>query len=147
MAQAAPKAADYETVCEGDAAAVRLAPKAYAAYQKAIEKQDTLSVQRKTHLGRYFREFCDHVEFYIRLNPHQFKREDTLKDGQGGEVAVWAFKGPQWRVYGAILRVNGKRCFVGTRVDAAKKRDKADQAMLKATAKDIGKLLEYQVKK
>jgi hypothetical protein len=147
MAQSnAPKAADYETVCDGDAAAIRLAPKACKAYRKAIEKTDKISLQRKTHLGRYFREFCDHMDFHTRLNPQQFKREDTLKDGVGGEVGIWTFKGPKWRVYGAILVVNGKRCFVGTRVDSNKKQDKADQAMLRATAKDIGNLAEYRAK-
>ena len=34
--------------------------------------------------------------------------------------------------------------FVGTRVDADKKQDKADHALLSATAKDIGALQEYR---
>jgi hypothetical protein len=147
MAQiVAPRAASYETVREGSAAAVRLAPAACAAYRQAIEGQDKLSVQRRTHLGRYFAEFCDHVQVHKRLNPQQFKREGSFKDGQGGEVAIWTFKAPKWRVYGAIMTVAGKKCFVGTRVDADKKQDKADQSMLRAAAKDIGDLAEYRAK-
>jgi hypothetical protein len=138
----APRASDYETVCEGVAAAVRLAPKVYAEYCQAIAGRDKLSVQRRAHPGRYFGAFCEHLDFHKRLNPQQFKREGSFKDGYGGEVVVWTFKAPKWRVYGAILTVAGKRCFVGTRVDADKKRDKADQALLKATARDIGSLAE-----
>jgi len=98
-------------------------------------------------LQRYFGEFCEHREFYRRLNSEQFKREDGLKDGFGGLVAVWAFKAWKWRLYGSILPVHGKSCFVGTRVDASKKRNKANQAILRATARDIGSLAEYLSKK
>ncbi len=62
-------------------------------------------------------------------------------------MPIWTFKAPKWRLYGAILSVGGKRCFVGTRVDANKKQDKADQALLKATAKDIGELQELRKSK
>lgn len=137
----APRAADYEVVWQGGAATVRLAPGACAAYRQAIDGQDKLSVQRRVHLARYFREFCEHSDFHRRLNHKQFKREGSYKDGKGGEVAVWTFKAPKWRVYGAILTVDGKRCFVGTRVDADKKQDRADQTLLRATAKDIGGLV------
>jgi hypothetical protein len=149
MAQAiAPRAASYEIVCEGIAGVVRLSPDACAAYRDAIAGQDKLSVQLRTHLARYFREFCEHADCHKRLNPQQFKREDSLKDGYGGEVVVWAFKAPKWRLYGAIIPdASGRRCFVGTRVDADKKRDKADQALLRATAKDIGGLAELRGKK
>lgn len=142
--EVAPRAADYEVVMEGEAAAIRLAQKACAEYRQAIAENDRISVKRRTHLDRYFRAFCEHDDFYKRLNPEQFKREATLKDGRDGEVGIWAFKAPKMRIYGAILQVGGKRCFVGTRVDADKKQDKADHALLSATAKDIGALQEYR---
>lgn len=135
-----PGAADYEVVWEGPAGAIRLAPRAFKKYRQAVAGRDTLSVQRKTHLERYFAEFCEHTEFNKRLNDQQFKREGAFKDGSGGEISIWTFKARKWRLYGAILTVSGKRCFVGTRVDSAKKQDKADQGMLKQTAKDIGSL-------
>jgi hypothetical protein len=144
----APMATDYEVVCDGTAGAVRLAPSAHASFSQAIDGNDKLSMQRKTHLERYFGAFCEHIDYHKRLNPKQFKREGSFKDGRGGEVVVWTFKAPKWRLYGAILNnVAGKRCFVGTRVDADKKRDRADQGLLRATAKDIGDLVEQQGKK
>src|ERR1044072_494585 len=114
----APRAADWGIVVEGQEAAVRLAPDALDGYPHVPRGTDELSTKRRTHLQRYFREFCEHREFYKRLNTEQFKREDSYKDGQGGSVAVWAFKAWKWRLYGSILAVNGKTCFVGTRVDA-----------------------------
>jgi hypothetical protein len=141
---AAPRAADYEVVWDGPAAAIRLAPDPLAAYRLAIGGADEISTKRNAHLKRYFREFCDHREFYKRLNSEQFKREDTLKDGRGGVVPVWTFKAWKWRLYGSIIAINGKPCFVGMRVDASKKQNKANQKLLKATAKDIGSLAEYR---
>lgn len=138
----APRASDYEIVCEGSAGAVRLAPSAIAKYREAIAGQDVLSQRRKVQLGRYFGVFCERDDVHTQLNPLQFKKEGNFKDGNGAEVAVWAFKAWKWRVYGGILTVSGKRCFVGTRVDPDKKKDKADQALLRATAKDIGRLFE-----
>src|SRR4051794_27668432 len=100
MAQGtAPRAADYEVIWEGQAAAIRLAPDALAEYRQVLGGTDELSTQRKTHLQRYFGEFCEHREFYRRLNSQQFRREDGLKDGFGGLVAVWAFKAWKWRLY------------------------------------------------
>ena len=77
--EVAPRAADYEVVMEGEAAAIRLAQKACAEYRQAIAENDRISVKRRTHLDRYFRAFCEHDDFYKRLNPEQFKREATLK--------------------------------------------------------------------
>lgn len=148
MAQpVAPRASDYEIVLEGDAGAVRLSPSAVARYRAAIAGQDALSVQRKVHLERYFRAFCERGDFHAQLNPKQFKKEGSFKDGNGTEVGVWVFKAWKLRVYGGILTVSGKRCFVGTRVDPDKKRDRADQALLRATAKDIGRLVEARSKR
>jgi hypothetical protein len=141
-----PRASDYEVVWDGPAASVRLAPRACQKYRQAVADQDTLSVQRRTHLERYFTEFCGHPVVHKRLNDQQFKREGSFKDGYGGEISIWTFKARKWRVYGAILVIGGKRCFVGTRVDSSKKQDKADQDMLRQTAKDIGGLLEVRAK-
>jgi len=79
----------------------------------------------------------------MRLSDEKFKKEDDFSDGHHGTVAISAFKARQWRLYGAILTVNGKRCFVGVRVDADKKRDNADQDIMKRAAKDVGDLSEY----
>jgi hypothetical protein len=134
-------AAGYRVVCEGPVGKVRLAPPAWQEYRQVIEGEDRLSVQRATHLGRCFTEYCANVQ--PRLSPEKFKKEGNYPDGHGGTVAIWEFKAWQWRLYGATVRVAGQRCFVGVRVDPSKKRNKADQAMLKSAALDIGNLIEY----
>jgi hypothetical protein len=58
-------------------------------------------------------------------------------------ATVWTFKAWKWRLYGAIVQVPGKRCFVGVNVDPNKKQDKADQKLLRNTAQKIGELLEF----
>jgi hypothetical protein len=113
---------------------------------EVLEGTDEISVKRKVQLARYFREFCENAQFARRLSDQKFKNEGNFPDGQGKQVTVWTFKSWQWRLYGAILRTAGKNCFVGVKVDPAKKRDRADQQMLKATAKAIAALVEYRSK-
>jgi hypothetical protein len=129
-------------VQDGPYAAVRLAPGIHAEYMTLFESNDTLSKKRRTHLTRYFQRFC---ELGPRsLGEEKFRWEESFSDGRGGQVPVYAFKPFKWRLYGGILTVGGKRCFVGVRIDPSKKQDKANQELLKATASDIAKLLEYR---
>ena len=144
MVRAAPaSAADFEVVCEGPAGAVRLGPDAIEEYKALQAGKDGHSVKRRTHINRYFAAFCSEADYRRCLSDEKFKKEDDFPDGHHGTVAISAFKAWQWRLYGAIVTVNGKRCFVGTRVDTDKKRDKADQSTMKRAAKDIGELSEY----
>ncbi|HZP18761.1 MAG TPA: hypothetical protein VFB16_01010 [Bauldia sp.] len=138
-----PTATLYDIVVRGDAADIRLAPTAYAAYVAARAGTDKISMQRKAHLERYFREFCEHNPH--RLTDEKFKKEQTFATAHG-KVAVWAFKAWQWRLYGSILTVAGKRTFVGTRVDDSKKQNKANKTLLKLAADDIARLIEFQSK-
>lgn len=143
-AQDKPSAAQFEVVCVGGMGVVRLSPAAHADYAQAIHGNDKISLQRKTHLQRYFQEFC--ASLRPRLSEEKFKKEANFPDGSGGQVSIWAFKAWQWRLYGSILNVAGKRCFVGTRVDAAKKQNRADQGVLRSAASDIAGLKEYGAK-
>jgi hypothetical protein len=120
-----------------------MSPAEKAAYDQAIANEDEISVRRRTHLKRYFSEFCENDDFHRRLNERQFKNEGKFSDGRGGKTTIWTFKAWQWRVYGAILTVKERRCFVGVKVDPDKKQDRADRNILKATAKVIGSLIEY----
>jgi len=90
---------------------------------------------------RYFERFCELGP--QSLGEEKFKLEERLPDGKGGAVAVFTFKPFKLRIYGSILTVAGKRTFVGTRADA-KKQDKANRELLKATAIDIANLAEYK---
>ena len=136
-----PSAGTFRVVCGGEAAEIRLSPAAFREYEQAIEGKDVISLKRKTHLQRYFEEFCRSMR--PRLSDEKFKKEGNFPDGKGSQVGIWVFKAWQWRLYGSIVSVEGKRCFVGTRVDAAKKQDKANQGILRNTASDIAALLEY----
>lgn len=134
-------AADFEIVFSGPVADVRLSPIASREFQKVCVGTDQRSVKRKAHLTRYFEEFCAREPH--RLSMEKFKKQDDFADGKGGQVAVYEFKAWQWRLYGAILRVGGKKCFVGVKVDHDKKSDRADRALLAAAAKEISELPEY----
>jgi len=137
-------AASYRLVWKGPSGTVRLSESAYAAYDQVIQGTDEISMKRKAHLERYFREFCENVHFYQRLSDEKFKKEQNFPDGKGGKVAIWAFKSWQWRLYGTIMHVAASRCFVGTAVDAAKKRNKADRKLMKAAADELAALAEYK---
>jgi hypothetical protein len=123
-----------------------MSPAAAEHYLQVLGGTDEISLKRKVQLARYFREFCENVHFFRRLSEQKFKNEGNFPDGRGTQVAVWTFKSWQWRLYGAILRMHGKTCFVGVLVDPAKKRDSADQQMLRASAKAIAALAEYRPK-
>jgi hypothetical protein len=138
-----PSAIGFFVVRDGPYAVVRLAPIAHAAYQQLFESNDKLSVQRRTHLARYLERFCEIGP--QGLGQEKFKREDSFPDSRGNQVAVYAFKPFKWRLYGGILTVGGKRCFVGVRADPSKKQDKADQTLLRNAASDIAALAEYNV--
>jgi hypothetical protein len=137
-----PSAATFLVVQDGPHAAVRLAPDVHAEYMQLFENTDHLSKKRRKHLQRYFHRYCELG--HQALGEDKFKFEDSFPDEKGRQVPVYAFKSFQLRLYGGILTVDGKRCFVGVRVDSAKKSDKADQQLLRAAANDIAHLVEYR---
>ncbi|WP_456680037.1 hypothetical protein [Bradyrhizobium sp. USDA 3311] len=120
-----------------------MSEKVYAEYMQAIEGNDIISVKLGRHLLRYFAEFCDNADYNKRLGDEKFKKEENIPDGRGGKVAVWAFKGKQWRLYGAILKVAERRCFVGLSIDPSKKQNKANRQLLVATARMAAEFAEY----
>jgi hypothetical protein len=146
MPNATTKAEDFVIAWTGVKADVRMSPAEKALYDQAIANDDEISAKRKTHLARFFTEFCENDDYYRRLNDRQFKNQGKFKDGTGGKATIWTFKAWQWRVYGAIMNINGRRCFVGGKVDPDKKNDQADRAILNAAAKIIGSLAEYASK-
>jgi hypothetical protein len=146
MTSAPQKAEDFEIAWSGAKADVLMPQFEKNQYQQATENEDEISVKRKTQLIRFFTEFCEHDDFHRRLNDKQFKNEGKFRDGNGGRATIWAFKAWQWRIYGSIMTIKGRRCFVGVKIDPDKKQDRADQNTLKATAKIIGALAEYATK-
>jgi hypothetical protein len=142
--QKQPSAAEFVCVKDGPYASVRLAPDRHKEYMQLFESNDQLSKKRRKHLERYFDRFCEIGP--QALGEDKFKFEDSFPDGQGKQVPVYTFKSFQLRLYGGILTVAGKRCFVGVRSDLSRKSDKADQQLLKSAANDIALLLEYRKK-
>ncbi|OYU91928.1 MAG: hypothetical protein CFE29_03525 [Bradyrhizobiaceae bacterium PARB1] len=138
------RADSYVIAWTGSVADIRMAASVKAEYDQAIARKDINSIQRRVHLQRSFKEFCENDEFWRRLSDEKLKREGKFPDGNGTDATIWVFKAWQWRLYGAIMKVNARRCFVAVSVDPNKKRDRADQKLLKATAKSLGKLAEYK---
>jgi hypothetical protein len=130
------KAADFKVVAEGPVACIRLSPEALGHFQSVLDGKDELSKRRKVRLQRIFREFCENAR--PQLNDEQFKKEGDFPNGLGKTVAVIAIKAWQFRLYGTVCMVGNKKCFVGVKVDPAKKQDRANQRLLKATAREFG---------
>jgi hypothetical protein len=120
---------------------VCLSPKAKAAYNALKAGTDMMSVRQRTQLDRYMERFCASEPHY--MTDTHYRKEGNHPDGNGGKVPIWAFKPDGWRLYGAVLIVDGKKTFVGVEVDPAKKQRKADQSLLKSAALIIGGLQEY----
>lgn len=136
-------AASFVVVCDGPMASVRLSVEAKAAYDELKAGKSELAVRQYKQLTRYFERFCNSEPH--RMTKEHYRSEGNHPDGQcqGGKVQIWAFKPKGWRLYGAVLQIDEKKCFVGVKVDPAKKQDKADVELLKAAAIAIGKLNEY----
>lgn len=71
--------------------------------------------------------------------PEQFKFEGRFPSGRkrGGEQPVYVAKSDQVRIYGGPIVVGGKTILLFVE-PATKKRNKADQALLKRVAKSLG---------
>jgi hypothetical protein len=70
------------------------------------------------------------------LPPTQYRFEGRHPSGSPKvpEMAVYAFKAWQTRVYGSVVQLK-KSTFIGTEIDDSKKQDKADPECLKRAAR------------
>ncbi|CAN5498846.1 hypothetical protein BH10PSE7_BH10PSE7_44670 [soil metagenome] len=130
--QATQKASEFEIVYEGKEAVIRLSPKALKEFNKIRNWRNANQKQIHKRLQILFDRFCTGNALPIE----DFRKEPGVKG------TVWAFKAPQWRLYGGILTIGGIKTFVGVRVDPAKKQQKADQALLNKAADDLSELAE-----
>ena len=135
------KLAELVIVADGQAACLRLTSDAKKEWDALHQGTDNRSTKRITQLDRYVQSFCD--TFDHRAPDTHFKKEGTYPDGKAGKAAVFAFKPFQWRLYGVVCTVEGKKCFVGTKVDPEKKQDKADPDILKSAAVRMGDFEDY----
>jgi hypothetical protein len=119
---------DVRVVWQGPKGAVALG-------RKARKERSKLDQRAAAQLDRYFKHFCEHG--FSTLPPEHFKAEGRFPVGDGTELLVHAFKPWQWRLYGTIKTVGGRPMFIGVCVDNSKKRNKADQDLLRRTARTL----------
>ncbi|MEP0324565.1 hypothetical protein [Bauldia litoralis] len=120
-------------VAKGRYGVVRLSDEAKAAYDALRKSVDETRMREAVTIRRYFDRFAEHGP--RSLDMKMFKALGKLKDGTGGRVQLFEFKAYQWRVYGVMRHVDNIACFVGLGVDANKKKDKADPALMSRCAK------------
>ncbi len=63
-----------------------------------------------------------------------YKPQSRVKLDGNRSVHIFEFKAYQFRLYGAEANVSGRRTFVATGCDPAKKKDKANPTLLKKAA-------------
>ena len=95
----------------------------------------------RSKLERHFRNFG--IPGTTMPKEH-FNSEGRHPTGgkQSKEVQVCAFKAFQHRIYGVVVGIKNVETFVGLKIVEDKKRDRADQELLKRIAQNIGPYLD-----
>jgi hypothetical protein len=117
---------DLIEVCVGKRYRVSMTP----AVAKKFEKVDA---QQRARCQKWMSRYADDGGEF--LDDEKFKHEGKFPTGDkaGTKVAIWAFKARQLRIYGGL----SGDTFVATEIDPAKKKDAADQALLKSAARKL----------
>ena len=86
------------------------------------------------------------MKLYIRFGPEDLPRDKFVHEERyeagGRKARIQTFKGFQTRLYGFEAQVDGQRTFFITRLDLAKKDDKAKRRVLDAAGKEAIKVLK-----
>lgn len=122
---AAVLAKEGDIVASGTFADVWLVGEAKSEYSALLSRKDANSRRAARQLPRYFERYANGQ----RLSDEHFKPQGKKKRGQW-TMQVWEFKGFQYRIYGVVVDVDGKRAFIGTEPDPKKKDDKADASIV-----------------
>jgi hypothetical protein len=96
-----------------------------------------LETKARARLGRIMELFCTGDWQHIpktQFNPNEGR---YAVGSTGKRVLIGAFKGWQVRLYGTVLEYAGKRSFIASAIDPAKKDDRADQKLLKRAAQRL----------
>lgn len=128
--------ASFQRVATGNMHDVYLSDGVLDEYEKLrqrAERNEQNSVKAWKQLERYLLRFCEHG--HRNMPEDQFKSEGAFAVGDGKKIQIYAFKPWQWRLYGALREFNDRPCFLGTMVDPSKKNNKADRAILEASAR------------
>lgn len=112
-------------VATGSVADVWLVDEALVEYNALVLRTDANGRKAAVQLPRYFKRYADGN----RLSDQQYKPQGRKKSGHCA-MQIWEFKGFQYRIYGVVVDVGGKRSFIGTSTDPGKKNNKADPAIV-----------------
>lgn len=137
---ATPKMAgtDKERVASGDYADVWLFGEALTEWKAVCRRKDDNSRRATQRIERYFLRFAEKGP--TAFTEEMYKQVKRVKARGGNEPMICEFKAYQFRLYGVVREYQGKRSFLGTACDPAKKNNKADQAILRRAADAADKI-------
>lgn len=118
-------------------------PRVIAMTTRVFREFDTLGARIRAPLERYMLAHSENR----RLPPWQINTEGRHSvNDLGDEVLVLAFKSDTVRLYGADLCIEGEHAFICSAIDLSKKRDKANQALLDAAARNLAPFWNRETK-
>jgi hypothetical protein len=126
----------FSSYCSGDHGAVLLSEEAAEFLEEEVQNDR----QHVKQLDRILRRLCDFGQANLNKT-EQFRKEDSFPSGVKGkpDIAVYAVKAHQLRLYGGFLTIGNTRAFVC--VEGVRKRNnRADQEQLRRVARRLGEL-------
>jgi len=130
------KLSDLVPIKDGPKGAVKLTTDVADAFEG-------VDARGRARILRTMSYFCDIGSTKLQKEVYRF--EERINVGSGNRrkrIPIYAFKGSQVRIYGSVRSINKKRTFVGTEIDASKKQNKANRALLKKAAEKFEALEE-----
>jgi len=122
---------------DNEAGGIFLVDDAKDVYEDLRIKTDRMGRDSFRILNRYFKYFL----FGFRMDETQFRYEGRHQYN-GHELALWAFKANQIRIYGIRLGEARKHFFFGSSSDDKKKQNKANKQKLERAVRVYSKWLE-----
>ena len=83
-----PSVANFAVTFKGPAATVRLGPHAAEEYRAIQSGNDKNSVQRRTHIQRYFTAFCTEANYRRICQKKSSRKREISRTGMAG---LWRF--------------------------------------------------------
>lgn len=107
-------------------------------YEALGKRNDQTSMREHRAISRYFQRYAEMGPQH--LDDTMFKKQDRRSSG-GTTVMIYEFKAYQFRIYGVVGELKGKRCYRGTACDPKKKKDKADPQKLQKAADEYVRII------
>lgn len=117
---------ELDKVCEGAKFTIWVTH----AVAKALRK---VPAKERARLLAWMQRFANDGFEYLDTEKLKHEGKFPVGDRSGTSVAIYAFKAWQVRVCGGVIGGD----FIGTEIDASKKRDKADRDLLERSAKKL----------